>query len=194
MYLGKTLFAQVMDFLPWKTFHRIVNRYGGDHRARSLSCASIAMVRAACRSGRASAPRASRNRLICGPNQPSACAIGRRLSSRGRRSTQLAPPRMYRQGILLNNATGRLDEEAPRRSVSWPAGHPTAVAYGIQNRPHAASAAWREILRVSTRSRHWAYCSLRCTQRWELLCLIVFIGASSCFLMLHATRSLGRAL
>jgi hypothetical protein len=23
MYLGKTLFAQAMDFLPWKTFHRI---------------------------------------------------------------------------------------------------------------------------------------------------------------------------
>ena len=22
MYLGKTLFAQAMDFLPWKTFHR----------------------------------------------------------------------------------------------------------------------------------------------------------------------------
>src|SRR5215468_947257 len=39
MYLGKTLFAQVMDFLPWKTFHRIVDRYGGDHRTRSLSCA-----------------------------------------------------------------------------------------------------------------------------------------------------------
>jgi hypothetical protein len=39
MYLGKTLFAQAMDFLPWKTFHRIVNRYGGDHRTRSLSCA-----------------------------------------------------------------------------------------------------------------------------------------------------------
>jgi hypothetical protein len=29
MYVGKTLFAQVMEFLPWKTFHRIVNRYGG---------------------------------------------------------------------------------------------------------------------------------------------------------------------
>jgi Domain of unknown function (DUF4372)/Transposase DDE domain len=39
MFLGKTLFVQVMDFLPWKTFHRIVNRYGGDHRTRSLSCA-----------------------------------------------------------------------------------------------------------------------------------------------------------
>ena len=39
MYLGKTLFAQVMDFLPWKTFHRIVNRYGGDRGVRTLSCA-----------------------------------------------------------------------------------------------------------------------------------------------------------
>ena len=39
MYLGKTLFAQAMDFLPWKTFHRIVNRYDGDHWTRTLSCA-----------------------------------------------------------------------------------------------------------------------------------------------------------
>lgn len=39
MYVGKTLFAQVMDVLPWKTFHRIVTRYGGDYRTRSLSCA-----------------------------------------------------------------------------------------------------------------------------------------------------------
>jgi hypothetical protein len=39
MNLGKTLFAQLMDFLPWKTFHRIVERYGGDHRVRTLSCA-----------------------------------------------------------------------------------------------------------------------------------------------------------
>ena len=38
MYVGKALFAQVMDFLPWKTFHRIVTRYGGDHRVRTLSC------------------------------------------------------------------------------------------------------------------------------------------------------------
>lgn len=39
MYVGKTLFAQIMDFLPWKTFHRIVARYNGDHRVRALSCA-----------------------------------------------------------------------------------------------------------------------------------------------------------
>ena len=39
MYVGKTLFAQVMDFLSWKTFHRIVSRYGGDHRVRTLTCA-----------------------------------------------------------------------------------------------------------------------------------------------------------
>ncbi len=38
MYTGKTLFAQLMDFLPWTTFSRITVRYGGDHRVRSLSC------------------------------------------------------------------------------------------------------------------------------------------------------------
>jgi hypothetical protein len=27
MYTGKTLFAQLMDFLPWTTFNRIVTRY-----------------------------------------------------------------------------------------------------------------------------------------------------------------------
>ena len=36
MNLGKTLFAQVMDFLPWKTFQRIADRYGADHRVRTL--------------------------------------------------------------------------------------------------------------------------------------------------------------
>jgi hypothetical protein len=39
MYVGKTLFAQVMDFLPWSSFHRIVERYRGDYRVRSLTCA-----------------------------------------------------------------------------------------------------------------------------------------------------------
>lgn len=39
MNLGKTLFSQLMDFLPWTTFHRIVVRYGGDHRVRTLACA-----------------------------------------------------------------------------------------------------------------------------------------------------------
>ena len=39
MYTGKTMFAQLMDFLPWTTFSRIVERYGGDHRVRTLSCA-----------------------------------------------------------------------------------------------------------------------------------------------------------
>lgn len=39
MYTGKTMFAQLMDFLPWTTFTRIVERYGGDRRVRALSCA-----------------------------------------------------------------------------------------------------------------------------------------------------------
>ena len=39
MNTGKTLFAQIMDFLPWKTFHRIVARHGGDKGVRVLTYA-----------------------------------------------------------------------------------------------------------------------------------------------------------
>ena len=39
MYVGKTLFAQIMDFVPWTSFRRIVARYGGDRRVRTLNCA-----------------------------------------------------------------------------------------------------------------------------------------------------------
>lgn len=39
MYAGKTLFAQLMEFVPWTTFTRIVQRYGGNARVRTFSCA-----------------------------------------------------------------------------------------------------------------------------------------------------------
>lgn len=39
MNAGKTLFAQLMDFLPWTTFARYVARYGGDKGVRSQTCA-----------------------------------------------------------------------------------------------------------------------------------------------------------
>lgn len=38
MNLGKRLFAQFMDFLPWKTFHRMVDRHGGDRYVKSMTC------------------------------------------------------------------------------------------------------------------------------------------------------------
>ena len=38
MNTGKTLLAQLIDFLPWKTFGRIVARYDGDSRVRTLRC------------------------------------------------------------------------------------------------------------------------------------------------------------
>jgi hypothetical protein len=38
MNLGKTLFAQLMEFIPWTSFAHIVARYGGDTRVRSLRC------------------------------------------------------------------------------------------------------------------------------------------------------------
>jgi hypothetical protein len=38
MNFGKTLFAQIMEFVPWTSFARVVARYGGDSRVRSLAC------------------------------------------------------------------------------------------------------------------------------------------------------------
>ena len=38
MNTGKTLFSQLMDFLPWTTFTRIVDRHGGDRYVKSLAC------------------------------------------------------------------------------------------------------------------------------------------------------------
>ena len=38
MNIGKTLFAQVMEYVPWTSFARIVERYGGDFGVRSLAC------------------------------------------------------------------------------------------------------------------------------------------------------------
>lgn len=38
MHVGKTLFAQVMEFVPWTSFTRIVHRYSGNAGLRTLSC------------------------------------------------------------------------------------------------------------------------------------------------------------
>lgn len=38
MNQGKTLFAQLMEFVPWTSFARIVTRYGGDSGVRCLPC------------------------------------------------------------------------------------------------------------------------------------------------------------
>ena len=40
MNTGKTLFAQLMDYLPWSTFDRIVARYDGNPAVRTLPCAT----------------------------------------------------------------------------------------------------------------------------------------------------------
>lgn len=46
MNVGQTLFAQVMEFVPWKTFGRIIERYKGDAGVRTLSCADLFRVMA----------------------------------------------------------------------------------------------------------------------------------------------------
>ena len=39
MNIGKTLFAQVMEFVPWTSFARIVDRYSGNAGVRRMNCA-----------------------------------------------------------------------------------------------------------------------------------------------------------
>ena len=39
MNVGKTLFAQVMDFVPWTSFSRIVDRHSGNAGVRRMNCA-----------------------------------------------------------------------------------------------------------------------------------------------------------
>jgi transposase len=41
MNVGKTLFAQVMEFVPWKTFGRIIEKHRGDAGVRTLGCADL---------------------------------------------------------------------------------------------------------------------------------------------------------
>ena len=38
MCAGKTIFAQLMDCLPWSTFARLVARYHGDHSVQTFPC------------------------------------------------------------------------------------------------------------------------------------------------------------
>ena len=38
MNFGRTLFSQVMDFVPWTSFGRLVTKYGGDVRVRKFRC------------------------------------------------------------------------------------------------------------------------------------------------------------
>ena len=46
MNIGKTLFAQVMEFVPWKTFGRVIDRYAGDAGVRTLGCADLFRIMA----------------------------------------------------------------------------------------------------------------------------------------------------
>jgi hypothetical protein len=46
MNAGKTLFAQVMEHLPWKTFGRIIDRHHGDSGVRTLGCADLFRIMA----------------------------------------------------------------------------------------------------------------------------------------------------
>lgn len=51
MYVGKTLFAQVMEFVPWTSFSRIVHRYQGNAGVRTLATGAFGPIWRRCSSG-----------------------------------------------------------------------------------------------------------------------------------------------
>ena len=44
MYIGKTIFAQITDYLPKRRFHTLVARYNGDYKVQKLSCLDQLLV------------------------------------------------------------------------------------------------------------------------------------------------------
>ena len=38
MFAGSTIFAQVMNVLPWRRFQTCVNRYNGDYKVKTFKC------------------------------------------------------------------------------------------------------------------------------------------------------------
>ena len=46
MNVGKMLFSQVIEYVPWKTFGRIIDHHGGDAGVRTLDCANLFRVMA----------------------------------------------------------------------------------------------------------------------------------------------------
>ena len=41
MNVGTPLFVQVMEYVPWKNFGRIIERHAGDAAVRTLGCADL---------------------------------------------------------------------------------------------------------------------------------------------------------
>ena len=46
MNFGSTLFAQLMDYVPWKTFGRTIDNYNGDAGVKTLGCAELFRIMA----------------------------------------------------------------------------------------------------------------------------------------------------
>jgi hypothetical protein len=65
MHVGKTLFSQVMEFVPWTSFGRIVDRYNGNAGVRKMSCAEQFRVMAFAQLTWRESTRTHRQRMYC---------------------------------------------------------------------------------------------------------------------------------
>jgi Domain of unknown function (DUF4372) len=65
MYIGKTLFAQIMDFIPWTSFGRIVARYRGNARVTLAAMHRAVSRNGFCANDLARKPSRHRSLFVC---------------------------------------------------------------------------------------------------------------------------------
>ena len=83
MNTGKTLFAQLMEFVPWTSFSRIVTRYASDSRSMVLPCSEHFRIMAYAQLTWRESLRDIEATLGANPTKP----YGMRLRQAVRRST-----------------------------------------------------------------------------------------------------------
>jgi len=118
MNVGKTLFAQLMAFVPWTSFSCILKRYGGDTRVGSFNCAEqfrvMALAQLTC------SDSLTDIKTVLGANAGMLYAVG--LRSAVRRST-LADANESRDWRIWSNVAALVvppGAKALCKRAAWP--------------------------------------------------------------------------
>ncbi len=123
MNLGKTLFAQIMDFIPWTSFARIVNCYGGDAGVSSFPCTEHFRVMAYAQLTRRESLRDIEDTLLANPSKRYAMGLRHEVH----RST-LADANERRDWRIWADLAALLIKRATKLYVDEPLGLDTHIA------------------------------------------------------------------
>jgi Transposase DDE domain/Domain of unknown function (DUF4372) len=121
--LGKTLFAQIMDFIPWTSFGRIVNHYGGDAGVSVFPCTEHFRVMAYAQLTWRESLRDIEDTLLANPSKRYAMGLRHEVH----RST-LADANERRDWRIWADLAALLIKRATKLYVDEPLGFDTHIA------------------------------------------------------------------